>query len=478
MAAAPLTHGAAVPPHAAADGLPMPQRRRAMAVIVLGIMVAVLDGTIVNLALPGIARELQASASHSIWVINAYQIATLVMLLPLASLGDLIGYRRVYLVGMGLFAVASLGATLANSLPTLIAARALQGLGAAGIMSVNAALVRLIYPSAQLGRGMAINSMVVATASVAGPSVAAAILSVASWPWLFAFNVPLGLVVLMLGVRSLPINVAAPATGSRFSWGDVLLNVLMFSLIFLGADGLGVREGGAGAQPVAWVLLFAGIGVGVVFLQRQRQLALPLFPVDLLRIPVFALSMGTSVAAFCAQMLSYIALPFLLLDVYGRTHLQAGLLMSVWPLAIVVMAPVAGRLIGRYPDGLLGGIGLGLLAVGLALLAGLPAQPSDLDIAWRMVLCGAGFGLFQSPNNHTIVTSPPRHRSGAASGMLGTARLTGQTTGAVLLAAVFSIWSPHAGRGPVVALGLAAACAALAGICSSLRLRVAAAPSH
>ncbi|MGJ7489835.1 MFS transporter [Variovorax sp. ZT4R33] len=478
MAATPLNSAAAAPAHAAADGLPMPQRRRAMAVIVLGIMVAVLDGTIVNLALPGIARELQASASHSIWVVNAYQIATLVMLLPLASLGDLIGYRRVYLVGMALFTAASLGATLANSLDTLIAARALQGLGAAGIMSVNAALVRLIYPSAQLGRGMAINSMVVATASVAGPSVAAAILSVASWPWLFAFNVPLGLVVLMLGMRSLPVNVTAPNTGSRFSWGDVLLNVLMFSLIFLGADGLGVREGGAGAQPMAWVLLLAGIAVGVVFLRRQRKLALPLFPVDLLRIPVFALSMGTSVAAFCAQMLSYIALPFLLLDVYGRTHLQAGLLMSVWPLAIVVMAPVAGRLIGRYPDGLLGGIGLGLLALGLALLAGLPAQPSDLDIAWRMVLCGAGFGLFQSPNNHTIVTSPPRHRSGAASGMLGTARLTGQTTGAVLLAAVFSIWSPHAGRGPVIALGLAAACAALAGICSSLRLRVAAAPSH
>jgi DHA2 family multidrug resistance protein-like MFS transporter len=456
------------------DGLPHPQRGYAMVVMVLGIAVAVLDGTIVNLALPGIARELNASAAHSIWVINAYQIATLVLLLPLASLGDLIGYRRVYLVGMTLFTVSSLGAVLADSLTTLVAARTLQGLGAAGIMSVNAALVRLIYPAAKLGRGVAINSMVVAIAAVAGPSVAAAILSVASWPWLFAFNVPLGLLVLALGYKALPFNVVAPAAGARFSFGDVALNVLMFALIFIGADRLGMRSGaGEGAQPLAWALLAAGVAVGFVYLRRQRTLALPLFPVDLLRIPVFALSMGTSVTAFCAQMLSYIALPFLLLDVYGRTHLEAGLLITAWPLAIVVMAPVAGRLIGRYPDGLLGGIGLGLLATGLALLALLPHQPSNADIVWRMALCGAGFGLFQSPNNHTIVTAPPPHRSGAASGMLGTARLTGQTLGAVAIAAIFSVWNPHEGRGPFIALVLAATCAAMAGIFSSLRLRVA-----
>lgn len=462
-------HTPAVP-----DGLPTPQRGRAMAVIILGIAVAVLDGTIMNLALPSIARELGASASHAIWVVNAYQIATLVMLLPLASLGDLFGYRRIYLLGMGLFTLSSLAAVLSNSMGTLIAARALQGLGAAGIMSVNAALVRLIYPSSQLGRGMAINSMVVATASVAGPSVAASILSVASWPWLFAFNVPLGLVVLAIGLRALPFNQRAAAVpGTRFSGIDVLLNIGMFSLVFLGVDRLGVREGGATGTPaMAWALLLAGLAIGFVYLRRQRTMALPLFPVDLLRIPVFALSMGTSVAAFTAQMLSYIALPFLLLDVYGRTHLEAGLLITAWPLAIVVMAPIVGRLIGRYPDGLLGGIGLGLLACGLALLAALPAQPHDLDIAWRMALCGIGFGLFQSPNNHTIVTSAPRQRSGAASGMLGTARLTGQTLGAVVVAAVFSIWSPHEGHGPVIALALAAGCAALAGIFSSFRLRV------
>lgn len=459
-------------PAADADGLPQPQRWQAMLVLILGIGVSVLDSTIVNLALPDIARELQTDAAHAIWVVNAYQITTLMLLLPLASLADRIGYRRMYLGGMALFAVSSLGAMLANSLETLIAARAIQGLGAAGIMSVNSALLRLIYPRARLGRGLAINSMVVATASVAGPTVSAAILSVASWPWLFALNVPLGALVLTLGRRALPAGRVAAATGTRFSMLDVVLNVLMFGLIFVGVDRLGVRSGAEqGASPLAWALLVAGVGVGVVYIRRQCALAVPLFPVDLLRIPVFALSMGTSVAAFCAQMLSFIALPFLLLDTYGRSHVEAGLLITAWPLAIVMMAPLAGRLIGRFPDGALGGVGLALLATGLVLLAALPAQPTNADIVWRMVLCGLGFGLFQSPNNHTIVTSPPLHRSGAASGMLGTARLTGQTLGAVLLATIFSIWGPHDGRGQVIALGLAAACAAVAAVFSTLRTR-------
>ncbi len=183
-------------PLAVSDGLPQPQRRQAVWVIVLGITLAVLDGSIVNLALPGIARELNAAASQAIWVVNAYQIASLVTLLPLAALGERLGYRRVYLVGMALFVLASVAATFATSLTTLTAARALQGLGAAGILSVNSAMVRLIYPSARLGRGIAINSMVVATSAMAGPTVAALILSVASWPWLFALNVPLGLLTL------------------------------------------------------------------------------------------------------------------------------------------------------------------------------------------------------------------------------------------------------------------------------------------
>jgi DHA2 family multidrug resistance protein-like MFS transporter len=453
------------------DGLPYPQRGWAVLVIVMGIGISVLDSTIVTLALPDIGRQLRASAAQTIWLVNAYQIATLVMMLPLAMLGDRIGYRPVYLAGLSVFILGSLTASLSRSLEMLIAARALEGMGSAGMFAVNTALVRLTYPSERLGRGIAVNSMVVATASVAGPSAAALILSFASWPWLFAVNVPLGLFTLAVALRALPRNAAAAAGRARVAPLDIVLNAAMFSLCFLGASALGVRQGGAAPSSAGWLLLLAGVAVGALHVQRQRKQAQPLLPLDLLRIPIFGLSIGTSVSSFCAQMLSYIALPFLFLEAYGRSHAAAGLLMTAWPLAIVAMAPLAGRLIGRVPAGLLGGIGLGAMALGLLLLALLPAHPSDANIVWRMVLCGLGFGLFQSPNNHTIVTSAPQHRAGAASAMLSTARIAGQTVGAVMVAAVFSIWSPHDSQGPMIALLLAAAWATLGAVLSALRVK-------
>lgn len=455
----------------AAAVLPAPQRYRAMLVIVVGLAMSVLDMTIVNLALPAIARDLDASAVQAVWVVNAYQLTAMMMLLPGALLGDLIGHRRVYLGGLVLFTVASLACALSASLSALIAARALQGLGAAGLMSVNMALLRLVYPKPLLGRGIAINAVTVSVASVAGPSLAAGVLSSASWPWLFGVNLPLGVLVLVLGASALPRNAAVRPAGARLAPLDVLLNALMFGLLFLGVGSLGTRGSGLGGRATGLLLIALAAGVAVVHVRRQRTLVLPLLPLDLIRLPVFALSMATSVMAFAAQTLAYMALPFLLLEGLQRSAGDAGLLITAWPLATAAMAPFAGRLIGRVPDGLLGACGLLLMALGAVALAALPHGPGAADIAWRLALCGAGFGLFQSPNNHAIVTASPAHRSGAAGGMLGTARLAGQTAGALLLAIVFSQTGEVGQTGPAVALVVAAALALAAGTCSALRPR-------
>lgn len=447
---------------------------RSVAVIILGILLATLDGTILNLALPGIARDLHASAAESVWVVNAYQLAILILLLPGAALGELIGYKRVYLGGVAIFALASFICFMATSLPMLTIARAFQGLGAAGIMAVNGALVRLVFPDHLFGRAIAVNGAVVAVGSVAGPSLAAVVLSVAPWPWLFVVNIPLGILILLLGWNALPRNAVAPAAGARLSMPDIFMNTLMFGFVFLGVNALHTRPGGtpaAGMLALALGLVGAGAVVGFFYLRRQLLLPAPLFPVDLLRIPVFALSICTSVASFSAQTLAYIALPFLLLDGWGHSTAESGLILTAWPLAIVVAAPLTGRLIGRYPSGLLGGVGLATVAIGLGLLVALPAHPATFDVAWRMALCGAGFGIFQSPNNHTILRSAPAHRSGAASGMLGTARLTGQNIGAVLLAIIFSQSEAHSTDGPLFALGLASCFAAAGSLFSLLRLR-------
>src|SRR5690625_5202618 len=188
------------------DGLPPPQRFWAMVTLVLSIAMAVLDSTVINVALPTIAEELAASPSASIWIVNAYQLAIIAMLLPLSSLGDRIGYRRIYISGLSLFSLASLLCALSDSLLMLTAARILQGLGAAGIMSINAALVRFIYPRHMLGQGIGLIALVVSISAAAGPTVAAGVLSIAEWHWLFAINVPIGLAALWIGLRSLPIT--------------------------------------------------------------------------------------------------------------------------------------------------------------------------------------------------------------------------------------------------------------------------------
>ncbi len=445
------------------DGLPPRERVLAMAAIALAMTMAVLDGAIVNVALPVLAKDLAVTPADAIFVVNAYQVAVTASLLPLASLGDIYGFRRVYLPGLALFVAASLACALAPSLPVLIAARIVQGLGAAAIMSVNIGFVRFIYPYRIIGRGVANVALVVAVASAAGPTVAAGILSVASWPWLFLVNIPVGLLALAVASRTLP---ATPASGRPFDLPSALLNALTFGLLIIGIDKLGDAEGKAvGALEIA-----ASLAFGVVFIRRQVRLPAPLLPVDLLRIPAFALSMASSICAFSAQMISYVALPFYFQDVLHLSSTQTGFLMTPWPIAVAVMAPISGRLADRYPPGLLGGLGLALLAAGIALLASLPASPSALDIAWRLTLCGLGFGLFQSPNNRVIVTSAPRERSGGASGMQSTARLTGQSLGAALVAVVFGLTHGFgAGTAVTLSLSCAVALAALGGCTSALR---------
>lgn len=454
------------------DGLAPAQRWPAMLTIILGIGLCVLDSTMFTLALPGIVRDLRIAESDGVWLVNAYQLAILVLLLPLAMVGDLLGYRRVYLAGVGLFMLASAACVLATGLGQLTLARALQGAGAAGLFAVNAALVRLVYPSHLLGRGIAINSAVVAVASVAGPAVAALVLSLGNWPWLMAINVPFALLVLLLGWRSLPANRTAPPAGARLPWLDAGLNAAMFLLLFIGLQRLVPHGRLPHAPGLAAALVAAGLVVAVVYVRRQKRQALPLLPVDLLAIPIFRLSMLTSVAAFSAQTLASVALPFLLLEGLQRSAAEAGWVLAAWPLGTILTAPLAGRWIGRHPSGLLGGVGLGLLAAGLLALAWLPVHPSGSALAWRLALCGAGFGLFQSPNNHTIVTAAPAHRSGGAAGMLGTARLTGQSLGALVIGGLYGLWAEQPGQVPGLALLAAALLAAVGSVVSLGRLRV------
>jgi MFS transporter, DHA2 family, multidrug resistance protein len=447
----------------AEDGLPLPQRYWAILNLAVGIALSVLDSAIANIALPAISKEIHASAAESIWVINAYQLAVIISLLPFASLGDIFGYRRIYIVGLVIFTGAALVSALSHSLLMLALGRALQGLGAAGMMSVNTALVRFTYPRRQLGRGIAMVSVVVSTSSAAGPSVAAAILAVASWPWLFAISVPIGLAALLMSWRLLPSNLPS---NHRFDPVSAALSAAAFAFLISGINGVGHHH------PSHLVIseLAGAVLAGYALVRRQSSLVMPLLPVDLFKRPIFALSVTTSVCAFVAQGIVFVALPFYFQDVIGRSQVTTGLLLTPWPVAVAMIAPVAGRLADRYPAGILGGIGLAVLSLGFLLLALLPAEPSDAAIVWRIVVCACGFGFFQSPNNRAIVSSAPRERSGGAGAIQATARLLGQTIGAALVALVFGVTGPAGGASPTTAILIAAGFSALATAVSLSRL--------
>lgn len=444
-----------------ADGLPFPRRGWAILTLGLGLAMAVLTGSLANLALPTIARELQVSAADAIWVSNAYQLSVTMTLLPLASLGEKLGYRRVYLWGLVLFTLASGACALSQTMPQLVAARVVQGLGAAGVMSVNTALIRFIYPSAQLGRGVGYNALIGSTTSAMGPSIASAILAVADWHMLFAVNLPLGVLAWLIGRRTLPEH---PLGDQKFDPASAALNAAFFGLLILGIDGLG-----HGQDRVAVTLELAGaVAVGVALVWRQLPQTKPLLPVDLLMRPVFALSIAASVCSFAAQSMAFTSLPFFLVHDLGRSQTETGLLMTPWSVAMAFTALFAGGLSDRYSPALMGGLGQAGLCLGLVALALVGQAPAWWMIVGPTMLCGLGFGLFNSPNNRTIMAAAPRARSGGASGMQATSRLLGQTLGSALVAMLFNL--VPAGGTPVV-LAVAAGFSVLAGALSLFRPR-------
>jgi DHA2 family multidrug resistance protein-like MFS transporter len=441
------------------DGLPIPRRYWSALAIWLALTIAVLDGAIANVALPTIARELGAAPAQSVWVVNGFQLAVVVTLLPLAALGEMIGYRRVYLAGIVLFTMASLACALAHSLPVLIAARVVQGLGASGVMSVNGALVRFTYPRRLLGRGVGLNALVVAAAAACGPTIASGILALGPWEWLFLVNLPIGVLAFFVARAALPDS----PTSGKLDLISTLLNVATFGLGFTGIDLL--TRGGDPRIGVAELVLAALTGAALIW--RSRGQAKPLVPIDLLRNKIFTLTVLTSIASFAAQMLAFVSLPFYLQGVLHRSQVDTGLLMTPWPVATGIAAAIAGPLSDRFPAAILSGAGLVVMALGLTSLTLLPADATSLAIGARMAVCGLGFGFFQSPNNRTMLASAPMERSGAAGGMLATARLTGQTIGATLAAISFRF----AANAEQVALGAAALFAAGAALASLSRLR-------
>ena len=439
------------------DGLPPRQRAMVMSAILMGSMLTNLDGAIANIALPTIARDLGVGDAATVWVVNGYQLSLAICLLPAAALGSIWGNRIVFAIGLTLFILSSLGCALSPNIGTLVTARLVQGIGGAAVASVGPGMIREIYPRRILGRGMALIAMVVAVSGAAGPTIASLLLAVAHWPWLFLINLPVGLIALPLFLSTAPPGYR---TARPFDVGGALLNAIALGGIVTGIGTIGGERPAFGAIE----LVVGVLALGALVMQ-QRRTAL-LLPVDLMRIPIFALSFCTSVCSYCAQILAYVSLPFMFETVLHRSQTVTGFLVTPWPAAVALAALAAGRLSARYPVTTLGSIGMSVLALGLVLLVALPAAPSNIDIVWRMAVCGIGFGFFQTPNNIAILTAAPVERAGAASAMLAVARTGGWSLGSALVTLLFDAFGA---RGTTVCLETAAGFAAVGAVFGGIR---------
>ena len=452
-----------LPNHASAlvaqDGLPQPQRSYAFVTLGLSIMMAVLDGAIMNVALPVIAAEQQVGAADAIWIITAYQLALVISLLPFAALGDAVGFKRVYMGGLVAFACGAALCSTADSIAGLAMARTLQGLGAGAIMSINGAMIRQIMPLRHMGRGISTISMIVGCTATAGPTVAGAVLAVASWNWLFLVNIPVCIAVFAAGLVTLP---GGGGSGRRFDFLSALFNAFAFGFLISGLSSIG-RDGGALVAAVQFAIAFVAFAA---LAARQRNREAPLLPVDLLRNRIFSQSIAAAICSFIAQFLAFVSLPFYFHDVLGYSAAETGLLLTPWPLAAALTAPFAGRLADRMSTDILGVAGMAIFAAGLVAMALLPGDPEAADIVWRLAICGFGFGVFQSPNNRTMLLSAPASRSGGASGMQSTARVLGQSAGAALATILMGL---PTGMNISVLMGVATFFAIAAGIACCTR---------
>jgi len=430
---------------------------------------AVLDSTIANVALPTLVRAFAISPSASIWIVNAFSLVLVGTVLSLAVLGDRIGYARIYTCGLITFTLGSLICALSGSFGMLIAARVIQGLGAAGIMSVGPALYKTIYPKALLGRGVGISALVVACSSAAGPTIGGLLLHFATWPWLFAVNVPIGIVNCIFARGALPVSITH---AKQLDIPSIAMCLTGLPLTLLGTD-LIVRHQ---ANTLSITAAIIGVCIIIAFVQRQRTSTTPLVPPELFRIQRFSLAAITSCVCFTAQGLAFVSLPFLFHNILRTDVLQTGLYFSTWPLAIACTAPISGRLSDRYPPPLLSTIGLVLLAIGLAGVATLPEHATPLTVILRNILCGIGFGFFQSPNNRELMGNAPRQYAGTASGILATMRVLGQTIGAASAAIILSSTQHQAGTSQLevglrLSLAIAATVSCVAAVLSATRLR-------
>src|SRR5713101_8324350 len=403
-----------------------------LAIVAVGIFMATLDTSIVNISLPTIAHYFGVALSGAVeWVIIAYLVVIAGVLLTIGRLADMIGHKPIWVAGLVIFTVGSAICGAAPSLGLLIAARGLQGLGGALLMSISPAMLTNAFPAHERGRALGLNAVVVALGVSVGPTLGGITTEHLTWRWIFYVNVPIGVIGFIASMRVLTERMRR-GRGRFDPLGAVLLAIGLVALTM----GLSFGQEWGWTSPLLLSTLVVGIIV-LLALVVERRVSDPIIDLALLRGRVFLSANASLILSFLALFAVSFMLPFYLEELRGFSTEQAGLLLTPLPLTIAVIAPFSGALADRIGSRWLAAGGLTIACIGLVLISQLNAQSSTWDIIWRLVVTGAGQAMFQSPNNSALMGAAPRNQQGTASGFLATGRVVGQSISVALAGAIF-----------------------------------------
>lgn len=443
-------------------GLPLPRRHWATVALATGIVMTVLDGSMVVVMLPVIADSFAVAPSRAVWVMTAYQLTLACLLLPIAAIGEKYGHWRVHCGGLALFALGAIFSATSTSLETLIAGRVLQGIGAAGVHSMTMALLRHSYPPQLFGRAAGVNSSIVGLAMAVGPSAGALVLIFAEWRTLFLIVLPVAALSLVVALASLP------RISRRSLRADLVSGALTALAIFCLV--MGLNELRADSRVIRLVgFLGASAALFGFLVYRLRGRPDPVLPIDLFAVKAISLTLIASICVFAAQAATLISLPFHLSRTTDLSPGVIGLTLTPMAISVALVASTTGRLSDRYSPRLLCGIGASIMTAGLVLLLLMPARPEIWDVLWRVAVCGVGFGMFNTPNSRFVMMTAPLPRASAGGSLVAESRMLGQSIGATFTSIVFSYWPGMGGTG---AFAMAACLTTLALIVSTFRGKV------
>ena len=403
----------------------------------LGSLMATLDGSIVNIALPAIETDFRIGLNSVEWVVVAYLLVVGSLLLPFGRLGEVLTFKRVYLAGFAIFTVASVCCGASPNAAMLVAFRVVQGVGAAMLMAMGPAIVAHTFQDHERGRALGLNGVSVAIGLSLGPALGGILTQVASWRAIFLINLPIGLLAILWAARVLPSE--KPGKDQSFDVkGAALSGVALFALLLALSDG---QEWGW-TSPVVVGLFIAFVVLGAAFLRVERHSIQPMIDLALFKIRPFSAGLASVVVAFAGLFTATFLLPFLLEQGRGFSPIEAGMLLTPVPISMALVAPFSGAASDRFGPRILASAGMAIMVLGLLSLTQLPVDFSLPDLIWRLVLLGVGQGLFMSPNSSAVLGSVPRQRVGTASGTLAQMRVNGQALGIALSGAIVATRMP------------------------------------